>query len=175
MNLCLATSYHRQNNGPQFYLGPNPRNLWMCYVTWPGRRQLHMQLKLLISWSWYRESSGLFKWAQCNHKSAYKWKRKARKLGSEAEIWKCCAVLKLLQLYPTLCDPMDRSLPGSSVHEIIQTRILEWVAISFSRGSSQPRDGTTSPMSPELAGGFFTTSTTWEALENATIYKISKL
>ena len=43
---------------------------------------------------------------------------------------------------PTLCDPVDRSPPGSSVHGILQARILEWVAISFSRGSSQPRDGT---------------------------------
>ena len=40
----------------------------------------------------------------------------------------------------TLCNPMDYSSPGSSVHGILQTRILEWVAISFSRGSSQPRD-----------------------------------
>ena len=39
-----------------------------------------------------------------------------------------------------LCDPMDYSLPGSSVHGILQARILEWVAISFSRGSSRPRD-----------------------------------
>ena len=44
--------------------------------------------------------------------------------------WKC----------PTLCDPVDCSPPGSSVHGILQARILEWVAISFSRGSSQPRD-----------------------------------
>ena len=40
----------------------------------------------------------------------------------------------------TLCDPMDRNLPGSSIHGIFQARVLEWVAISFSRGSSQPRD-----------------------------------
>ena len=40
----------------------------------------------------------------------------------------------------TLCDPMDCSLPGSSVHGISEASILEWVAISFSRGSSQPRD-----------------------------------
>ena len=40
----------------------------------------------------------------------------------------------------TLCNPMDYSLPGSSVHGIFQARILAWVAISFSRGSSQPRD-----------------------------------
>ena len=44
------------------------------------------------------------------------------------------------QSCPTLCDPMDCSLPGPSVHEIFQARILEWVAISFSRGSSQPGD-----------------------------------
>ena len=41
---------------------------------------------------------------------------------------------------PTLCDPMDWSLPGSSVHEILQVRMQQWVAISFSRGSSWPRD-----------------------------------
>ena len=39
----------------------------------------------------------------------------------------------------TLCDPMDCSLPGSSVHGILQAIVLEWIAISFSRGSSQPR------------------------------------
>ena len=43
------------------------------------------------------------------------------------------------------CDPMDCGLPASSVHGISQTRILEWVAISFSRGSSQPGDRTASP------------------------------
>ena len=42
----------------------------------------------------------------------------------------------------TLCDPMDCSLPGSSVHGIFQAIVLEWAAISFSRGSSQPRDRT---------------------------------
>ena len=42
----------------------------------------------------------------------------------------------------TLCDPMDCSLPGSSVHGIFQATVLEWIAISFSRGSSQPRDWT---------------------------------
>ena len=43
---------------------------------------------------------------------------------------------------PTLCDPIDCSLPSSSVHGIFQARILEWVAISSSRGSSQPSDRT---------------------------------
>ena len=43
---------------------------------------------------------------------------------------------------PILCDPMDCNLPDSSVHGIFQARVLEWIAISFSRGSSQPRDRT---------------------------------
>ena len=46
------------------------------------------------------------------------------------------------QSCPTLCDPMDCSLSGSSVHEIFQARVLEWIAISFSRGSSRPRNRT---------------------------------
>ena len=66
------------------------------------------------------------------------------------------------QWYPTLCDPTDCSPPGSSVHGILQARILEWVAMPSSRGSSQSRDGTW--LSPALAGEFFTTSATWEAL-----------
>ena len=60
---------------------------------------------------------------------------------------------KSLQLSLTLCNPMDCSSPGSSVHGIFQSRILEWVAISFSRGSSQHQDHTASPA---LAGGLFT-------------------
>ena len=54
----------------------------------------------------------------------------------------------------TLCDPMDCSPPGSFVHGIFQERILEWVAISFSRVSSQPRDRT---QVSHTAGRFFTT------------------
>ena len=46
------------------------------------------------------------------------------------------------QLCTTLCEPMDCSPPGSSIHGIFQTRILEWVAVSFSRVSSRPRDQT---------------------------------
>ena len=51
---------------------------------------------------------------------------------------------------------MDCSPPGSSVHGILQARILEWVAMPFSRGSSQPRDGTWISC---IAGRFFTTET----------------
>ena len=49
-------------------------------------------------------------------------------------------ISEVARLYPTLCDPVDCSLPRSSIRGILQARILEWVAISFSRGSSQPRD-----------------------------------
>ena len=50
--------------------------------------------------------------------------------------------MKVTQSCPTFCDPMDCSLPGSSVHGILQARILDWVAVPFSRGSSQLRDRT---------------------------------
>ena len=55
----------------------------------------------------------------------------------ESEKWSV-----VTQLCPTLCDPMHCSLPGSSIHGIFQARILEWVAISFSKGSCRPRDQT---------------------------------
>ena len=51
------------------------------------------------------------------------------------------AAAKSLQSCPTLCDPVDGSPPGSPVPGILKARSLEWVAISFSRGSSRPRDG----------------------------------
>ena len=69
----------------------------------------------------------------------------------------CCLVPKLC---PTLCDPVDCSLPGSSVRGISQARILEWVAILFSRGSSLPRDQTQVSC---IAGRFFTIWDTKEA------------
>ena len=56
--------------------------------------------------------------------------------------------VKVAQLCPTLCDPMDYT-----VHVILEARILEWVAFPFSRGSSQPRDRT---QVSHIAGGFFT-------------------
>ena len=57
------------------------------------------------------------------------------------------------QLCLTLCDPMNYSLPGSSVHGNLQARILEWIAIPFSRGSSRPRNHT---LVSCIAGRFIT-------------------
>ena len=51
-------------------------------------------------------------------------------------------ISEVAELCLTFCDPMEYSLPGSSLHEILQARVLEWGAISLSRGSSRPRDRT---------------------------------
>ena len=71
---------------------------------------------------------------------------------------------KSLQLCLTLCDPMDCRLPGSSVHGIFLAKILEWVTMPFSRGSSQPKDRTLISCVSCIAGRFFTHWATWEAL-----------
>ena len=68
-----------------------------------------------------------------------------------------CMHAKSLQLCPILCNPMNCSPPDSSVHGILQARILEWAAIPFSRGSSWPRDRTPISCGSCIAGGFFTT------------------
>ena len=65
----------------------------------------------------------------------------------------CCLVTKLC---PTLCDPMDCSPPGSSVHGISQARVLEWVAIFSSRGPSWLRAGTCVSYISCICRGFFT-------------------
>ena len=75
---------------------------------------------------------------------------------------------EVAQSCPTLCDPMDCSLPGSSLHGILQARILEWVATSFSRGSSQPRDWT---LVSHIAGRCFNLWATREA-QTSTKWKI---
>ena len=87
----------------------------------------------------------------------------------EAPFIPVCLCAKSLQLYLTLCNPMDCSLPGSSVHGIFQARILKWVAKPSFMGSFWPKDlpdPAIKPMSlapPALPGRFFTTSTTWKA------------
>ena len=74
---------------------------------------------------------------------------------------------EVAQSCPTLCDPMDSSPPGSTVHGIFQARILEWATISFSRGSSQPRDQT---QVSRTTGRRFTICATKEGLRLNTCY-----
>ena len=75
-----------------------------------------------------------------------------------------CQCAKSLQSCPTLCNPMDYSPPGSSVHGIFQAKI--WSGLPCHSPGNLPHPGVepTSLISPALAGGFFTTGTTWEAL-----------
>ena len=73
------------------------------------------------------------------------------------------AAAKSLQSCPTLCDPIDGSPPVSPVPGILQARILEWVAISFSGDLPNPGIGLRSLTSPALAGGFLAISATREA------------
>ena len=69
----------------------------------------------------------------------------------------CSTLCWCAQPWPPLCNPMDCSPPGSSIHGIFQARILEWGAISFSRGSSWPRDWTWVSCVSCTTGRFFTT------------------
>ena len=71
-----------------------------------------------------------------------------------------CVCVLVTQSCPTLCNPMDCTLPGSSVHGILQARILEWAAISFSKGPYWPRDWTLVSL---IADRFFTIWATREA------------
>ena len=73
--------------------------------------------------------------------------------GGYVQVFCTLVAFMRAQSCPTLCNPMDYSLPGSSVHGIFQTRILEWVAISFFREASQLRDQT---WVSHIAGRFFT-------------------
>ena len=71
--------------------------------------------------------------------------------------WGSSCLCVCAQSYPTVGNSVDCSPQGSSVHGILQARMLEWVTMPSSRGSSRPRDQTPSPVSPALAGSFFTT------------------
>ena len=59
-------------------------------------------------------------------------KKRERETKADYQFYSFAATAKSLQSCPTLCNPMDCSLPGSSVHGIFQARVLEWVAIAFS-------------------------------------------
>ena len=86
------------------------------------------------------------------HRVGYDWTANTFTFSGHQALSLC----SIAQLCLTLCDLLDCSLPGSSVHGILQARILEWVATSSSRGSSQPRDRTRISC-VSTAGGFFTT------------------
>ena len=88
----------------------------------------------LSSWGMSAQGWGGGEWTWAVNRSIYRHMHGALSLGicSRSVAWSC----------PTFCNPIDCSPSGSSVHGIVPVRILKWVAISSSRGSSQPRDGT---------------------------------
>ena len=108
--------------------------------------------------------------AQIRHHSARQWqdekragKSQGQKQGDKDSLY-LGGGMKSHFSHLWLCDPMDHTPRGSSLHGIFQARILDWVIMPFSRGSSQLRDWTSSLVSLALAGIFFITSVTWEAL-----------
>ena len=79
------------------------------------------------------------------------------------------------QSCPTLCNPLDCSLPGPSIHGISQARILEWVAISYPKGSSQPRDQTSIACISCIGRRILYHCATWKAsiITSASVFNIS--
>ena len=102
-------------------------------------------------------------WDAPRRSMPFTWKRGSQRI---LVLRKACYsdVCPVAQSCLTLCNPMDSSPPGSSVYGSPQARVLEWAAISSSRGSSRPRDWPTSLVSPALAGGFFTNRAPEKAL-----------
>ena len=107
-------------------------------IYFPGHSWVQKEKKF---WFSYVSTSGgvLAKYLIMGYKVIYMegcYCRTLKKWKSLSHVW------LFATLWTAARDPMDCSLPGSSVHEILQTGILEWVAIPFSRRSSQPRDWT---------------------------------
>ena len=108
----------------------SPIKLYLIWVNWDTRsysNSYSFAIQFYLSIQPERQHIGD---CLCLWKDALIW---AAKVKSESEVSQLC---------PTLCEPMDCSPPGSSIHEIFQARVLEWVVIFFSRVSSWPRSPT---------------------------------
>ena len=120
---CLRASVVSNSLRPQ-------ETYWPLKVMWPGFYSLKLiPLKTVSAWVNQRN---------------YLRNLKIHNVTKDTCWSRINLLVKLVKLlsHVQLCDPMDCSLPGSSIHGIFQARTLEWVAISFYRGSSQPRDWT---------------------------------
>ena len=118
-----------------------------CFVIEGKKYQLPQLLKLSMKWqgdfSLLTPSSPLMNYASPSFTIASPSSSSHAHLilvALSSVLPRMCIHARLLQSCLTLCDPMDSNLPGSSVHGIFQSRILGWVAMPSSRGSSQPRD-----------------------------------
>ena len=110
------------------------------------------KLKILFLWKTSKKTKDKQQTGRKYLQFTY-WQRTCKQNITRALYTQCTWVLRCVWL----CDLMSCSLSGSSVHSIFQARILEWVAMSSSRGSFQPRDRTHTFLSLALSGGFFTT------------------
>ena len=109
-------------------------HVWLFVTPWTLAFQCPLSMKF----------SGIMEWFAIPFSRRSFWPRGQIQVscitGRFFIIWATREAGEVAQSCLTLCDPMDCGLPGSSIQGILQARILEWVAISFSRGSSQPRD-----------------------------------
>ena len=127
------------------------RRKWQpTLVSLPGKS--HGQRGLRGWGPWGCKGSGMTEWLTLTYLCRIL-NRQGTFYYSESEVAQSCL---------TLCDPMDCRLSGSSVHGLFQARVLEWIAISFSRGSSQPRNRT---QVSRITGRRFTVWATREALK----------
>ena len=119
-----------------------------------GSKKLHLTLVVLsVKWSnslySFNRTVHCCVWVCVVYNWQVPWMQWAPKHPAHSSSWEdrlsfkvCMCVCSVTQSCLTLCNPIDCSPPGSSVHKIVQARILEWVAISSSRGSSRPWDRT---------------------------------
>ena len=134
--------------------GESPRQTWLGLwadpLTW-RREGPWLQIHQTVSHGGKRRHSSRKRgWILGSHNTSLLWSRGWRDLQKHEDrdpltgaLWTlraCVCACSVTQSCPTLCDPMDYSLPGSSVHGILQARILQWFTIASSRGSSRPRD-----------------------------------
>ena len=124
---------------------PYPRGYISCVLLGGGRIKLIYKIHIILLLVRYclRFFKLLCLFLQ---KDSIRWVYLVKVVRENSSFWclffKLCCCCLVAQSCPTLCGPMDCSPPGSSVHGILQARRLEWVAISFSKGSSRPRDWT---------------------------------
>ena len=129
---------------------PTMRETWVWSLGWEDPLEKEMVThSSILAWEipWIEEPGGL---QPMGSQRVQDWTANTRNIWTEvSELWEvlqvsgpCGYFYLVVESCLTLLQPMDCSLPGFSVHGIFQARILEWIAISFSRGSSQPRDRT---------------------------------
>ena len=126
---ACSRSQHLESKSQHTQHQKGLRRSWVLKYAGEGQSEEHVVKKKCqgMTWNWVGTVKRMV--------------QRERKVTGKCDSWVCC-VLSRFSCCLILCDPMNCSPPGSSVREILQARILECVAISYSRGSSPPRDRT---------------------------------